>query len=251
MGDAVQALADATRRAILDELTERDGQSLFELCSRLTMRHGIASTRQAISQHLAVLEEAGLVTYAQGGPVQVPPPRHHAAATGIAERWPTEPAQEGADARSPPPASSSTTRPRPWRSTPTSSASAQDRRPARRVPLADRRLARRARRRRAAARARRAPGGQAVQGRARGGRHPVHLVRRRRRPRRARAASWQGRADSRSRRPTWARSPPPSSTTPAATSSRSRSTRRRKPVSPGSSGRSAGGSRGRRRCSSR
>ena len=57
-----RALADETRRVILDELTERDGQSLFELCSRLTMRHGITSTRQAISQHLAVLEEAGLVT---------------------------------------------------------------------------------------------------------------------------------------------------------------------------------------------
>ena len=33
-----RALADETRRVILDELTERDGQSLFELCSRLTMR---------------------------------------------------------------------------------------------------------------------------------------------------------------------------------------------------------------------
>ena len=56
-----KALADETRRVILDELSERDGQSLFELCSRLTMRHGITSSRQAISQHLTVLEEAGLV----------------------------------------------------------------------------------------------------------------------------------------------------------------------------------------------
>ena len=61
MGDVFKALADPTRRTILDELTERDGQTLFELCSRLTMRHGLGSTRQAISQHLAVLEEAGLI----------------------------------------------------------------------------------------------------------------------------------------------------------------------------------------------
>jgi DNA-binding transcriptional ArsR family regulator len=59
--DVFKAIADATRRAILDELTERDGQTLFELCSRLAMKHGLASTRQAISQHLDVLEAAGLV----------------------------------------------------------------------------------------------------------------------------------------------------------------------------------------------
>lgn len=56
-----RALADPTRRLIIDELTERDGQTLFELCSRLTMRHGVGSSRQAISQHLDVLEAAGLV----------------------------------------------------------------------------------------------------------------------------------------------------------------------------------------------
>ena len=56
-----KALAGATRRAILDELTERDGQTLFELCSRLATKHGMGSTRQAISQHLDVLEAAGLV----------------------------------------------------------------------------------------------------------------------------------------------------------------------------------------------
>ena len=56
-----KALGDPTRRTILDELTERDGQTLFELCSRLAMRHGLASTRQAISQHLDVLEDAGLI----------------------------------------------------------------------------------------------------------------------------------------------------------------------------------------------
>src|SRR5215203_3695763 len=50
-----KALSDATRRAILDELVDRNGQTLFEICSRLIMKHGISSTRQAISQHLSVV----------------------------------------------------------------------------------------------------------------------------------------------------------------------------------------------------
>jgi len=82
-----RALADQTRRVILDELTERDGQSLFELCSRLTMRHGITSSRQAISQHLAVLEEAGLVTSHKDGRTKL----HHLDTTPlrtITARWP-------------------------------------------------------------------------------------------------------------------------------------------------------------------
>jgi len=61
VGDVFRAISDPTRRAILDELTERDGQTLFELCSRLATRHGLGSTRQAISQHIDVLEAAGLV----------------------------------------------------------------------------------------------------------------------------------------------------------------------------------------------
>ncbi len=61
MGDVFKALADPTRRAILDELQERNGQTLFELCTRLISKHGLGSSRQAVSQHLAVLEEAGLV----------------------------------------------------------------------------------------------------------------------------------------------------------------------------------------------
>ena len=61
MGDVFKALADPTRRAILDELQERDGQTLFELCNRLLANHGLSSTRQAVSQHLDVLEAAGLV----------------------------------------------------------------------------------------------------------------------------------------------------------------------------------------------
>ncbi|MCV7192714.1 ArsR/SmtB family transcription factor [Mycolicibacterium brumae] len=61
MGDVFKALADPTRRTILDELTIRDGQTLFEICGRLTTNHGLTSSRQAISQHLALLEEAGLI----------------------------------------------------------------------------------------------------------------------------------------------------------------------------------------------
>jgi DNA-binding transcriptional ArsR family regulator len=59
--DLFKALADDTRRKILDELTERDGQTLFEICSRLALKHRLGSSRQAISQHLDVLESAGLV----------------------------------------------------------------------------------------------------------------------------------------------------------------------------------------------
>jgi DNA-binding transcriptional ArsR family regulator len=59
--DIYKALADPTRRVLLDELQERNGQTLFELCSRLITRHGLSSSRQAVSQHLDVLEAAGLV----------------------------------------------------------------------------------------------------------------------------------------------------------------------------------------------
>jgi DNA-binding transcriptional ArsR family regulator len=62
MADVFKALADETRRLILDELAARDGRTLFEICSLLIARHGVSSSRQAISQHLAVLESAGLVT---------------------------------------------------------------------------------------------------------------------------------------------------------------------------------------------
>jgi DNA-binding transcriptional ArsR family regulator len=73
MGDVFRALADPTRRLIIDELNERDGQTLFELCTRLISRHGVASSRQAISQHLDVLEEAGLVRAHREGRTKV----HH------------------------------------------------------------------------------------------------------------------------------------------------------------------------------
>jgi len=61
VADVFKALADPTRRTILDELTERDGQTLFEICARLATRHALGSSRQAISQHLEILEAAGLV----------------------------------------------------------------------------------------------------------------------------------------------------------------------------------------------
>ncbi|HEY4605265.1 MAG TPA: metalloregulator ArsR/SmtB family transcription factor [Blastococcus sp.] len=90
MGDVFRALADPTRRAILDELQERDGQTLFELCSRLTTRHGLGSTRQAVSQHLAVLEAAGLVRTRREGRY-----KFHDLDTSplriIAERWRIDP----------------------------------------------------------------------------------------------------------------------------------------------------------------
>ncbi|MEU8674488.1 metalloregulator ArsR/SmtB family transcription factor [Streptomyces sp. NPDC048560] len=59
--DVFKALADPTRRHILDELVERDGQTLFEICARLMTKHGLGLSRQAVSQHLAVLEAADLV----------------------------------------------------------------------------------------------------------------------------------------------------------------------------------------------
>ena len=86
--DIYRAISDPTRRAILDELVERGGQSLFELCARLAMKHEIHSSRQAISQHLDALEAAGLVRTRRegrsklhwfvGAPLRV-----------IGERWPT------------------------------------------------------------------------------------------------------------------------------------------------------------------
>jgi DNA-binding transcriptional ArsR family regulator len=88
VGDVFKALADPTRRAILDELTDRDGQTLFELCTRLVVKHGLSSTRQAISQHLDVLERAGLISTRREGRYKF----HHLDTTPlrtISERWPT------------------------------------------------------------------------------------------------------------------------------------------------------------------
>ena len=70
----------------LDELTDRDGQTLFELCARLANKHGMGSTRQAISQHLDVLEAAGLVGTRREGRYKL----HHldtAPLREITDRW--------------------------------------------------------------------------------------------------------------------------------------------------------------------
>lgn len=89
MADVYKAIADETRRALLDELLERDEQTLFELCSKLAMRHHLTPSRQAVSQHLEVLESCGLVRSERRGRY-----KFHTIDTSplaqIAERWPTE-----------------------------------------------------------------------------------------------------------------------------------------------------------------
>ena len=79
--DAVfRALADANRRQLLDRLHRRNGQTLGELCLGLDM------TRQAVAKHLAVLEEANLVSWRRHGREKLhfinPVPINE-----IAERW--------------------------------------------------------------------------------------------------------------------------------------------------------------------
>ncbi|PVE18507.1 transcriptional regulator [Arthrobacter sp. Bz4] len=84
-----RALDDETRRTILDELSSHDGQTLFEICSILAMRHNLSLTRQAISQHLGVLESAGLVATERRGRSKF----HHfnpAPLAEIADRWPIQ-----------------------------------------------------------------------------------------------------------------------------------------------------------------
>jgi len=93
VGDVFKALADETRRLVLDELTERNGQTLFELCARLAMKHGVGSSRQAVSQHLDVLESAGLVRTERRGRYKLhrfdPSPLQ-----AITARWPVPSPEE-------------------------------------------------------------------------------------------------------------------------------------------------------------
>jgi DNA-binding transcriptional ArsR family regulator len=56
-----KALADPSRRIVLDVLHEHDGRTLVELCEHLQM------TRQGVTQHIAVLEAANLVTTVRQG----------------------------------------------------------------------------------------------------------------------------------------------------------------------------------------
>ena len=79
--DAVfKALADGCRRELLDRLRAENGQTLGQLCARLAM------TRQAVSKHLAILDEANLVASVKRGREKLhylnPVPIHD-----IGERW--------------------------------------------------------------------------------------------------------------------------------------------------------------------
>lgn len=68
---AFHAIADPTRRRILDELAKRDDQTLYELCVRMITDHGVDMTRQGVEKHLAILEEAGLVSSERRGKYRV------------------------------------------------------------------------------------------------------------------------------------------------------------------------------------
>jgi DNA-binding transcriptional ArsR family regulator len=79
--DAVfHALADASRRQLLDRLHSKNGQNLGELCQGLDM------TRQAVAKHLSILEESNLVSTRRQGREKLhfinPVPINE-----IAERW--------------------------------------------------------------------------------------------------------------------------------------------------------------------
>ena len=80
MDKVFKALADPTRRKLLDRLHAENGQTLGELCERLAM------TRQAVTKHLVLLEEANLVATVRRGREKLhylnPVPIHE-----IAERW--------------------------------------------------------------------------------------------------------------------------------------------------------------------
>ena len=80
MDEVFKALADASRRSLLDRLHVRGGQTLNELCD------GLAMTRQAVTKHLGILEAASLVTTLRHGREKLhyinPVPIHQ-----IGERW--------------------------------------------------------------------------------------------------------------------------------------------------------------------
>src|SRR4051794_38612 len=80
MDEVFKALADSSRRKLLDELRKSNGQTLGELCEHLDM------TRQAVTKHLVILEAAKLVVIVWRGREKLhylnPVPLHE-----IAERW--------------------------------------------------------------------------------------------------------------------------------------------------------------------
>ncbi len=78
--EVFRALSDPSRRRLLDSLNSRNGQSLRELCAGLDM------ARQSVSKHLAILEDANLVTTVRRGREKL----HYlnaAPINQIAERW--------------------------------------------------------------------------------------------------------------------------------------------------------------------
>src|SRR5688572_26271421 len=80
MNEVFKALADESRRKLLDELFKSNGQTLGELCEHLDM------TRQAVTKHLLLLEAANLVVVVWRGREKLhylnPVPLHE-----ISERW--------------------------------------------------------------------------------------------------------------------------------------------------------------------
>ena len=80
MDEVFKALADASRRSLLDRLHLKNGQTLNDLCD------GLAMTRQAVTKHLAILEAANLVSTIRHGREKLhylnPVPIHQ-----IGERW--------------------------------------------------------------------------------------------------------------------------------------------------------------------
>ena len=80
MDEVFKALADASRRTLLDRLHDKNGQTLNELCEGLDM------SRQAVTKHLVILEGANLVTTYKHGREKLhylnPVPIHQ-----IGERW--------------------------------------------------------------------------------------------------------------------------------------------------------------------
>ena len=80
MDEVFKALADASRRTLLDRLHAKNGQTLNELCD------GLAMTRQAVTKHLSILEGANLVATHRHGREKLhylnPVPIHQ-----IGERW--------------------------------------------------------------------------------------------------------------------------------------------------------------------
>lgn len=91
MDEVFKALADASRRRLLDRLNRRNGQTLRELCA------GLAMARQSVSKHLAVLEAANLVSASRQGREKLhflnPEPIN-----AIADRWMTRYDRARADA---------------------------------------------------------------------------------------------------------------------------------------------------------